>query len=375
MKNSIPIKVLLVEDNPDHILLTKRFLARSGTKFEVIAAENSIDSLGLMEKDRYDVVVCDYSMPGMSGLDILKESNKRGFNTPFIIVTSAGDEKVAVGIMKEGAYDYVVKDESLERILPNVILRAIERYNVVKEKERAEKDLQESEYRFRVLFEEAAGAILISDIETELIMQCNRFAEDLAGKPRSELINMHFSEVFPKDKAKEYAKKYLDVIKEGKNVEFEGEFERKNGSRTPVWIKSNLFEINGKKYILGLFVDITQRKVLEKVKESMSRQLLQSEKMATVGEIAAGIAHELNTPLCVILGYLELMKKRSDKYPEIKEYVDISIEEIDFCKHLIGDFLLYAQPSKNANIKDEQIDIEKTVVPLPTSLSISILPP
>lgn len=95
-----------------------------------------------------------------------------------------------------------------------------------------------------------------------------------------------------------------------------------------------------------------EQKKAEKEKEKLQEQIIQSEKLASIGEIAAGIAHELNTPLNVILGYQELLQKEIEPGSPFEAYVKISIEEIEFCSYLIKEFLLYAQPTDPDKLKE-----------------------
>ena len=108
------------------------------------SAMDSQEGLKKIFEGSYDAVLCDYRLPGSTALDILKEINNKNKYVPFIVVTALGSEKVAVDMMKEGAYDYVVKDDSYRDTLDMVIKKAIERYRVKNEKERLEKEIKEA---------------------------------------------------------------------------------------------------------------------------------------------------------------------------------------------------------------------------------------
>ena len=149
----MPIKILIVEDNPDHVLLTKRILEKTAEDYQIDSTLEAREGLRKIFQESYDLVLCDYNLPDLSGLDILKEMRKKGKDLPFIVVTSTGSEKVAVELMKEGAYDYVVKDSLFEGTLPVVIQRAIDRYNAYKEKERLEQELMGSNKKLKEMYE------------------------------------------------------------------------------------------------------------------------------------------------------------------------------------------------------------------------------
>jgi signal transduction histidine kinase len=143
------IRILLIEDNPDHILLTKRVLQETDESYQLDCASDAREGLGRILQQDYNVILCDYRLPDLSALDILKDIRKRGKDLPFIVITSSGNEKIAVEAMKQGAYDYVVKDFSYEDTLSVVIKRSIERYNMKKEKQRAEEALKEAYHNLK----------------------------------------------------------------------------------------------------------------------------------------------------------------------------------------------------------------------------------
>jgi signal transduction histidine kinase len=98
----------------------------------------------------------DYKLPGGDGLEVLEEVNRRAYDLPVIIVTGRGGEKIAVEFMKRGAYDYIIKEKDYLTVLPLVIERNLEKYQMAKEKEKLEKQLAQSE-KLRALGEMASG--------------------------------------------------------------------------------------------------------------------------------------------------------------------------------------------------------------------------
>ena len=99
--------ILLVEDNDDHAVLAQAALSSSDQIFEVDRAASADECLAMLGKKNYDAIVLDYSLPRKSGLDILQDIEKIPYNAPVVMITSHGDEQVAVEAMKRGAYDYV----------------------------------------------------------------------------------------------------------------------------------------------------------------------------------------------------------------------------------------------------------------------------
>ncbi len=136
------MRILLIEDNPDHTLLTKRVLEGVKLDYQVDSVSEAKEALRRMTEENYDLILCDYRLSDLSALDILKKMRENGQDLPFIVVTAAGSEKIAVELMKQGAYDYVVKDNAYPNTLPVVVKKSLEIYNARNEKKRAEKELE-----------------------------------------------------------------------------------------------------------------------------------------------------------------------------------------------------------------------------------------
>jgi len=138
----MPIKVLLMEDNEDHVLLAQKILQRADGDYTLDSVKRAKEGLDKMFQTKYDVLLCDYCLPDSNALEVLKEAKKQIPDVPFVVITSAGSEKIAVELMKQGAYDYIVKDASYESILPAVIDRSFKRYKDVIGRRKAEENLK-----------------------------------------------------------------------------------------------------------------------------------------------------------------------------------------------------------------------------------------
>ncbi len=169
-----------------------------------------------------------------------------------------------------------------------------------------ERQLLESEERFRTLFEQAGDAIFLSDFNSNLV-DVNRAAEKSLGYTRKELLGLRVQDVDPKALDWEAQQEFWqEQFKAGAPVTFESVHRRKDGTVLPVEIRAGFVEQGPQPLVLGLVRDISERVQAEKERKSLEDQLLHAQKMEAVGTLAGGIAHEFNNILTAIVGYAEL---------------------------------------------------------------------
>lgn len=129
------------------------------------------------------------------------------------------------------------------------------------------KALEESERKYRSLIESAGDAIFLADAATGNIVDCNRKAEALLGRSKSEITGMHQSQLHPSDKAEEYKRIFRNHVETGREIMEDLVVVHKDGRHIPVDIRAAMFEIQGKLFVQGIFRDITERKRAEREKQ------------------------------------------------------------------------------------------------------------
>jgi CheY-like chemotaxis protein/signal transduction histidine kinase len=132
--NAIP--VLLVEDDADQAELVRRTLLRQDPPFAVTVVGDGFACLDALTQGTYAVVLLDYSLPRMHGLEVLTHMRARGFAVPVIIVTGQGDEHIAVEAMQAGALDYVMKTTGYHTTLPSVLYKVLKQHELALENAR-----------------------------------------------------------------------------------------------------------------------------------------------------------------------------------------------------------------------------------------------
>jgi len=203
---------------------------------------------------------------------------------------------------------------------------------------KAEQVLHESELRYRTILEQAADAVFIHD-ETGRIIDVNQKACQSLGYTRTELISKYIEDIDPE--AIQAGKDTLwSSILAGGQVTFESRQIRKNGSVFPVEVTLGSVNLPNNPVILGIVRDISERKKAEEERKSLQDQLLQAQKMESVGRLAGGVAHDFNNMLSVIIGHAEMAMEQMDTgnavYVDLQEIRTAAQRSSDLTRQLLA---------------------------------------
>lgn len=236
---------------------------------------------------------------------------------------------------------YTQEDVDLLAALGNVAAVAIRNsqlYNQLQrelaERKQAEAALRESETRYRLLFNSAADAIFIHDLEGN-ILEVNQMACERLGYSREELLQMSPADIDAPAYAEEI-KLYLEQIEQRGYALIESAHVRKDGTTFPVELSTRLIQYNDQPALLTLARDITERKQIE-------QQLRQQERLAAVGQLAGGIAHDFNNLLTTIILYAQMPLNRPGLPPEAARALNVIQGESQKAADLIQQILDFSR--------------------------------
>lgn len=291
MTESPKTRLLYIEDDEGLARLLQKRLTRRD--YDVDLVVDAEQGLAALKEGGHDIVLTDYRLPGMNGLELIKSITAEGHDIPVIMLTGGGDEAVAVEAMKLDAADYLIKDAdgNYLELLPRVIERALVTRRLIEEKQRAEQAQRAAEERNIQILESAGEGIYGLDLEgstTFVNLAAVRMtgweSEDMLGKPQHSIL--HHSRAdgspYPREECPVFA-----AIKDGKVYNISDEvFWRKDGSCFPVEYTATPVLSKGKlSGAVVVFRDITERMQAEEAlrsQEELFRSIASSAKDAIV---------------------------------------------------------------------------------------------
>ncbi len=132
MDATTPINLLFIDDDPSYMAVAQHLLSKyQGRKFNIQWKQDGPAALEhLQTRPAVDILLIDYYLPEMNGLEVTKAIREKGIEIPIIFLTSNRDFRLAIEVMKYGVEDYIVKDEAVDSVLPRTILNILERVNL-----------------------------------------------------------------------------------------------------------------------------------------------------------------------------------------------------------------------------------------------------
>ncbi len=307
-----PYRILIVDDRPEDRAAFRQRLAQGCRRgYAVLEADSGEEGLRLCRAERPDCVLVGEHMPDLDGLSFLgRVQAEQGTEAPPVVLLSGeADQAVAVQALRQGAHDCLVKDrqgEEMCRAVETAIESAILRRRIAAQRRDLELTttaLRSSEERFRLLVDGVRDYAIYMLNPQGLVVSWNAGAERILGYRTEEVLGKH-STVFynADDVAQGKPEQALAAAAAQGRFEEEGWRVRRDG--TSFWADTVLTALHDDAGRLRGYArvmrDVTESRKLEE-------QVRQTQKMAALGQLAGGVAHNFNNLLTVITGYGDLM--------------------------------------------------------------------
>lgn len=276
------LRVLFIEDNEDHAFLVLHELKKGGYSVDLLRIDD-LDAVrrALADKE-WDVVLCDYALPGFTGMDVLQEYTRCKLDIPFIVISGEIGEDTAVSLMKSGAHDYIFKGNLKPLIL--VIQREI-RESLNRRKSRENDLLREAEAKkYRAMIDAAYDAITLFD--KDVLVECNTATPDIFGIADGQaIIGRSIKDLAPPtqpdgtNSVHFFNLRYEQAAK-GIPQDFECVLNRANGQSFDAEVTLKVLDLPEGTRTQATFRDISERKRVEReMKDQMDtiRELQQQE--------------------------------------------------------------------------------------------------
>ncbi len=319
-----PTRVLVVDDDPDMlsaIVATVEQLAG----MDVLTAESAVDALDRLEGTDVDVVVSDYGMPDMTGVDLLTAIKSRFGEIPFVLLTGRGSEDVASAAIRAGVTDYVTKAEGWpERLAARLEdLRQFDTGDVLPD--RQFRRMIQSRIAYGLYMLESGGRILT----------WNDGAASITGYSPAEMVGREYATLFSEDDVEMGVPEgLLETAVRSGATDYEGWRPTRDGEE--IYVKEHLVSIekdDGVSMLVGAILqDHTDQHRYE-------RQLArQNDRLR---EFTSIISHDLRNPLSVVSGRIGLARETGEE-----EHLAAAEEAIERMESYVDDLLVLARQGR-----------------------------
>ena len=257
-----PIRVLIVEDSEDNVLLLLRSLKNGGYKPFYERVETATGMKAALARDSWDVVISDYIMRDFSGLKALRLLKRAGIDIPVIVVSDRTGENIAVATMRAGARDYILK-ENLSRLVP-AVERELREAETRRKRRKVEENLLESEVKIAAIASAVTDAIVMMDRKGK-VSYWNPAASRIFGRNEKAVLGQPLADLLiPRQYRRSFRSGMTKLLRGGKDRTVGHTMElrcmRKNGTEFPAEVSLSPVKVNKQWCVAGVIRDITERK-------------------------------------------------------------------------------------------------------------------
>jgi PAS domain S-box-containing protein len=359
------LRFLLLEDSLLDAELAEAMLTQGGINCELIRVETGADFLAALEAETFDLILADYALPSFDGISALEIARNLSPEVPFIFVSAALGEELAIEALKNGATDYVLK-QRLGRLVPSV-LRALREAKERRELQQAEESLQKSEAKYRRIVDTSYEGIWMIDsqLRTEFV---NQRIFEMLGYPAEDMLGRSMFD-FIEQVDGVTAEEILTWLKQEGSELKEGRLRCKDGSYIWTLISARAIWNEQNEFVgaIAMLTDISDRKRTESERD----RLLQLEQLARAeseaanrikDEFLAVLSHELRSPLNPILGWAKLLQSRKFDQMALQKALETIERNAKLQAQLIDDLLDVSRILQGKlNLKMASVNLASTI--------------
>ena len=335
-------KILVVDDNEEAVAYIKALMDEAG--YRSLVAHCGKDALEMVRQEKVDLVLLDVLMPDMNGIDVAQQIKKASGNEflPVILVTALCTEADKVKGLTY-ADDYLTKPFSVEELQARI--------NSLLRIRHLHRELSISKTRYESLYENFPH-LSLSINSNHIITDCNRFFRDIFHVRREDIVGKslfslfleqdrlqveHFLESFTLSDLPSVGQRTFTVIRDADSPPLQL-------SLKGVYTGE---EDDGLSIVIAM-EDITEQLRLQEEQRIARQQMYRSARLASIGTLASGVAHEINNPLTAILGFSSALLGRLQHNEKIEkgdlnEYLEVINKEALRCRDIVEKLSKFAR--------------------------------
>lgn len=345
--------ILLVEDEASHAELVERAFETYEDQMTLQVVSTLAAARRHIQNNSPDLVIVDFLLPDGRGTELLPE-DKEDVKFPMVIMTSHGDEQVAVEAMKAGAFDYVVKSPMVLLDMPRFAERVFREWGHIQNRKRAEAMAS----WFGHVLDGTLNEIFAFDAHSYHFIQVNRSGRENTGYTMEEIAGLTFFDVFPDINEADFVD-LVTPLRNGsrENAQATMTCKRKRGSTYPVEMHLQLSELDETAVFVAVVMDITDRLKREE-------QMRQQDRLAAVGQLASGIAHDFNNIMAVIILYTQMVQRTPELPGKANSRLQTVVDQANRASELIEQILDFSRSSVLERKNIELVPFLKEIVRL-----------
>ncbi|HEX2787951.1 MAG TPA: response regulator [Ignavibacteria bacterium] len=342
------VKILLIEDDDIDTMAFERLLKKCNFKYSFLNAIDADSAKDVLKNNKVDFIFLDYQLPGTDGLSLLKFIKRHYEEIITTVLTSQGDEKLAVEMMKAGAFDYYSKSELSVELIEKIIRGGWNLRELNLAKLKAVKENNENQKLLARITNSIPEIISVYDFEKDRIVFSNKSMGEFLGYNEKELneigVNIIKMLIHPDDFERENIRQFK-IMNSSETDFLESVLRVKHNDGQYRWLffRDLVFERDdeGKvRQVLSVITDITYHKIAE---EQLKQAKSNAENALKIkSDFLSNMSHEIRTPLNSIIGITDLLFQENQSESNI-EYLKAIKFSADNLLAIINDVLDFSK--------------------------------
>ncbi len=290
-----PLNILLIEDDRADATVFRRAMKKTYLDYKIEVCSEGDQVIPILKSESFDFVFLDYQLPGSDGLSILQQIKLEFMRMPVVVITSQGDEKIAVDMMKNGAFDYFPKSYITSERLMQVLHTGLKLQSIEEEKNQATVSLKENERLLDLVYNSTNVGMSLVD-ENGILLRVNNAYCHLFRYKKDDVVGANFTDYLPEDKKETATSRFKDFLAKGSENTYEHIIMNDENEPVNLFVTEKIFsDEHTNKFMITTYTDITLKKQDEEHKRLIESVILNSNEAISLMKVIDNETQELQT--------------------------------------------------------------------------------